>query len=361
MISGKEIYHYIVLNSRLMKGKITILCTVWLVLLAPLNAQRDLKKADKLLSLKAYQLAIDQYNHILKYEPENAICYAQLEEAYRMTNQTLLAQKAYETAFKLSDKLDQEYVLQYAHTLKKLGLYAQAESWYAEYGRTNPAISDHFIASVNKAKELLSENDNYDIQSFDANSEESDFGIAFFEDKLVFASFREGHKRTGEKLNESYIHQKGNQLYIVGQEGFISNESVRYLRADDKELYHLGPVSYSRDAKMVAYMRNNFTAASNYIFSDEADMGIYFAITNETGDFADPKPFSYNQLEYSYAFPHLAFDGNALYFSSNKPGGYGGFDLYVSYLKNGKWSNPENLGPSINSIGNEITPSFQNN
>jgi len=47
-----------------------------------------------------------------------------------------------------------------------------------------------------------------------------------------------------------------------------------------------------------------------------------------------------------------------LYFSSNRPGGQGGFDIYVSYLRDGKWSIPENLGPAINSPGNEITPYF---
>ncbi|MEL6124552.1 MAG: SPOR domain-containing protein, partial [Bacteroidota bacterium] len=54
----------------------------------------------------------------------------------------------------------------------------------------------------------------------------------------------------------------------------------------------------------------------------------------------------------------LSFDGNALYFSSNRPGGLGGFDIYVSYLKDGNWSTPENLGPSINTAGNDITPHF---
>ncbi|TAK50526.1 MAG: hypothetical protein EPO28_00165, partial [Saprospiraceae bacterium] len=54
--------------------------------------------------------------------------------------------------------------------------------------------------------------------------------------------------------------------------------------------------------------------------------------------------------------PAFSQDGNALYFSSNRPGGYGGYDLYVSYKTGGTWSAPENLGPAINSLGNEISP-----
>lgn len=56
------------------------------------------------------------------------------------------------------------------------------------------------------------------------------------------------------------------------------------------------------------------------------------------------------------AYPFLSEDGTALYFSSNMPGGFGGWDLYVSYFENGYWGPPINLGPSINSEWDEVTP-----
>src|SRR6185437_10990953 len=50
-------------------------------------------------------------------------------------------------------------------------------------------------------------------------------------------------------------------------------------------------------------------------------------------------------------------DRKDLYFSSNRPGGYGGSDLYVSHhLLNGRWSGAENLGPVLNTVGDESTP-----
>lgn len=55
--------------------------------------------------------------------------------------------------------------------------------------------------------------------------------------------------------------------------------------------------------------------------------------------------------------PCISPDKNELYFSSNRPGGYGGSDIYVSKrLANGKWSTPENLGPVINTAGDESSP-----
>lgn len=53
----------------------------------------------------------------------------------------------------------------------------------------------------------------------------------------------------------------------------------------------------------------------------------------------------------------ISLDGNRIYFSSNRAGGYGGFDLYrVVKLPNGKWSYPKNLGPTINTSKNEDAP-----
>lgn len=55
--------------------------------------------------------------------------------------------------------------------------------------------------------------------------------------------------------------------------------------------------------------------------------------------------------------PCLSPDKRDLYFASRRPGGYGGSDIYVSHLQpNGRWSEPENLGPEINTAGDEESP-----
>ena len=61
--------------------------------------------------------------------------------------------------------------------------------------------------------------------------------------------------------------------------------------------------------------------------------------------------------EFWESSPCLSPDKRELYFSSNRPGGYGGKDIYVSKrLPNGRWSEPENLGPQINTAGDESCP-----
>lgn len=55
--------------------------------------------------------------------------------------------------------------------------------------------------------------------------------------------------------------------------------------------------------------------------------------------------------------PSISADGKTLYFVSDRPGGFGGYDIYVTYRSDdGKWSTPVNMGPTINSPGNEKTP-----
>jgi tetratricopeptide (TPR) repeat protein len=74
-------------------------------------------------------------------------------------------------------------------------------------------------------------------------------------------------------------------------------------------------------------------------------------------------PLPINEEGFTFTHPSLfELDGKTkLIFSSNRPGGQGGMDLWISEKNtNGIWSNPENAGPAINTSGNEITPSFCN-
>ncbi len=54
--------------------------------------------------------------------------------------------------------------------------------------------------------------------------------------------------------------------------------------------------------------------------------------------------------------PALSADNRTLYFASDRPGGLGGLDLWYSHFESGRWQEPQNLGPGINSAGNETSP-----
>ena len=60
--------------------------------------------------------------------------------------------------------------------------------------------------------------------------------------------------------------------------------------------------------------------------------------------------------EYWESQPSISSDGNLLFFTSNRYGGYGGSDIWMSRKYNNIWLNPVNLGPSINTSSDEGTP-----
>jgi tetratricopeptide (TPR) repeat protein len=65
--------------------------------------------------------------------------------------------------------------------------------------------------------------------------------------------------------------------------------------------------------------------------------------------------------KYWESFGFISEDGNYLVFSSDRPGGFGGLDLYISKKQNGDWGPAVNLGPEINTPFNEDRPSLVNN
>lgn len=85
-----------------------------------------------------------------------------------------------------------------------------------------------------------------------------------------------------------------------------------------------------------------------------------YVSTNEGDYWSDIKKIgaNVNHPVYWDSQPTLSADGNALYFASDRPGGYGGIDLYVTRKdpKTGVWGVPQNMGPKINTRGDEKTP-----
>lgn len=88
---------------------------------------------------------------------------------------------------------------------------------------------------------------------------------------------------------------------------------------------------------------------------------IWFAYQDKTGFASKYFEFQLNSPDYSCTTPYISPDGTKLYFASNMPGGYGGFDLYVCDYRGKEWSKPRNLGPKVNSDKDEVYPFLVDN
>ncbi len=94
-----------------------------------------------------------------------------------------------------------------------------------------------------------------------------------------------------------------------------------------------------------------FVSKDNDLESD-----IYFSRFNGSG-WTKIQMFEYPvNTRYWESHGFMAEDGKSLIFASDRPGGYGGLDLYISFMENGKWNEPVNLGPVINTRFNEDRP-----
>lgn len=113
---------------------------------------------------------------------------------------------------------------------------------------------------------------------------------------------------------------------------------------------HDATVSISADGKTMIFYRTNRNLTG----------GDLYLTTRKKNTWTEPEklPGQINS-EYQEACASLSPDGQTLIFSSNRPGGYGGKDLYrVRKLPNGDWSLPRNLGPAINTPYDEDAPHF---
>ncbi|MCW3123020.1 MAG: hypothetical protein JWQ38_2512 [Flavipsychrobacter sp.] len=86
------------------------------------------------------------------------------------------------------------------------------------------------------------------------------------------------------------------------------------------------------------------------------DIFMAYRVANDS-DWTTPQPFGFtiNTPDFE-GMPTVSPDTRELYFVSDRKGGYGGYDIYVSRFEEGLWQPPVNLGPAINTAGNETAP-----
>ncbi len=99
-----------------------------------------------------------------------------------------------------------------------------------------------------------------------------------------------------------------------------------------------------------------------YYAADYAEQGYgrydIYKVQRSPWGWSKPKNLGQNiNSDYWESAPSVAPDGNSLYFASNRPDGFGGIDIYVAYKnEKGFWEEAINLGPSINTKGDDQTP-----
>lgn len=206
--------------------------------------------------------------------------------------------------------------------------------------------------------EEIPNNENVNIANESAiNGQKLDFSPAFYEDGIVFITNQTDKK---SKVFDKNINSQA-MMIMLARRGADGKLQTPVPFAEDLITpYHEGPITFDKVGEEAYFSRNNFEKG-NLVFAKEAENGkqkalqqIYHATKTGTS-WKDVKKLPFNMNEYSFRHPSLAIDGKKLYFSSNRPGGKGGYDIWVSSLINGEWGEPMNLD-SINTSSNEAFP-----
>lgn len=333
------------------------LCLCVLMSTITLNAQKQLIKAERQFELKAFDLAIENAKKAIDKDPTCIECHRLIAESFRMMNNNVDAAIWYRKMERFPN-LPSDYAFNYGLLLKRMGQYDKAKKYFKEYKIIDQEAGSYFAASCDYAKSLLSAEKNFELNLFGVSSRNTDFGPTIYKDKIVFSSFRSDFHRDLETKNASPIQNEKCQFFIADNDFKSDVNDIDFLMRDADETYNMGPLHYAADAPICAVTKHNFRDGEKQIFTNDLELSLYLAEVNYDGSFKDIVPFEYNEVGSATGFGTLNPAGNILYFSSNRAGGAGGFDIYVSYFKNGKWTYPANLGDKVNTAGNEITPFF---
>ncbi|MEO1412387.1 MAG: OmpA family protein [Bacteroidota bacterium] len=186
------------------------------------------------------------------------------------------------------------------------------------------------------------------------NTENLDYSPAFYEDGIVFIStkisskrYRVTDKRIGKNIMSIFRSQRSESGTLMAPEPF-SEELLSTV--------HEGPMTFDRTADNIFFTRNNIKNGKKKKASDGIVKLKIYAARKVNDTWSEIEDLSFNDNESNTAHPAISVDGSVLYFASDRPGGMGGMDIWMVQRRGDDWGTPTNLGPMINTDGDETFP-----
>ncbi|MFT3795946.1 OmpA family protein [Flavobacterium sp.] len=327
-------------------------------------AQTKLKKADKLFQTYAFVDAAKIYEEYLATaENPSMEAIKRAGDSYYNIDDNRNALKWYQKLYDIQgETMSEEYFLRYIQTLKGVTDYAKADKLTKEYLQKKGDQKEiaRYMNQKKTLDSLASATPLYTVKGLEINSPKSDFGAAFYGEKIVYASAKDTTK-FNEKLY-SWNKQPFLDLYVAERnavDGSLFAETA--FLPDIMTKYHEATATFSPDGKTVYFTANIVKKNDKLVIDKSRTNNFQILKVNIDGNKAGkPEKMFFSSDSYSVGHPALSEDGKWLFFASDMPGGMGGTDLYVVSITDGTMGTPQNLGPNINTIGEEMFPFFSN-
>lgn len=311
-----------------------------------------LEKGNEQFLSGQYQYAISTFNQILANDSSNLRARQVLAESYRLSNRIeaatphyqalVAAEPTFESYFHLGQSFKANQQLEEAkQAFEQAALLTSDDRLLARVkqeieGLTLvPAIGEYFP--------------NYQLVNYrELNTVGADYAPIISEDFLYFTSGRASsslYAATGTPYH---------QLFRARAQGLkVDAGAVQLLpEFQNEEGLNQAALAISPDGNTLIYARGNSTSAKDY-----PESTLFVSYFRGAG-FTQPIWMPVNEEETWWnSTPAFSPDGAELYFASTRPGGYGGVDLYkATKMANGDFGNAVNLGPTVNTAGNELFP-----
>lgn len=319
-----------------------------------------LSDADRHFKNGEYFEAATMYRKLYRKTPaknrelRGRIAYRQAE-SFRLINNVALANAAYVNAIRYNPT-DSLIRLQSARTLHKEAKYKQAIEQYKLFLKTMPdnKFALNGLKGAEMAPEMKVNPTKYIVKRMDVfNSPRGEFSPMLLPpdyDLIYISTNREdvlGDSKsaiTGMKNNDIFVARK--------------DENGKWMKPESA-----GPVNTEADEGTPS-----FTASGNqmyYTYSKQepewSTNAVIYKSMRADGSFNKGEKFTVIADTLSmYAHPSISPTGDFLYFVSDMPGGYGGKDIWRAGLFGDEVSYIENLGPEINTAGDEMFPNMRN-
>ena len=317
-------------------------------------ADVHVREADRYYQQLAYSRAIVHYRTAAELGAVNEHVTRRLADCNMRLGNTEVAELWYAQAVKYLNREPRD-LYNYAEALKSNGRYVEAEEWMDRYLQMVQSDSGARRSNINGfARKFSQDLERFQIRPVSINTPYSDFGAAWLgADRVVFTSAR--HETTGIERTAAWNGQPFLDLFSadVTADGGLQN-AVPVPGVNTK--YHEGPATASASGDVLWFTRNNyFKGRAERSQNGLSRLSLYKARPDGDG-WGDIEQFLFNNSEVSIGHPALSPSGRELYFVSDMPGGFGGTDVYICRELGGQWSEPENLGPMINTAYNETFP-----
>ena len=304
----------------------------------------------------AYQEAIDgkyaaSVAHLadaLKADPKYLDVYLSRAGIYANMKNYQASVTDFETAFAKDSLYSSTFLLPYSISLAGIGNFEKALEKVNSF-LTTPKLNQQSIKAGNYRKSTY------------------EFALQY-KKKSAIKNYLFNPQNMGDSINSTALEYlpsltvDGNKMIfnrrINGDEDFYESNKINGVWQNAKPLagklntnFNEGAQNISQDGEWLIFTGCNYPEGLG-------SCDLYISYKNKNGEWSEAENMGRNiNTDAWESAPSLSPDKRDLYFSSTRPGGFGGSDIWVSHrTENGRWQKPENLGPTINTSGDDGCP-----